>query len=322
MNTGEIGDVMRAIAISEFGATPVRMNLPVPEPGPGEALVKIVAAGLNPVDWKIADGMLKDTVPHSFPLILGLDGAGVVASVGEDARFRVGEQVFGRFFGVPRGLGTYAEYTIAAADDVVARMPEGMLYTLAAAVPTAGMTALAVVEEARIEGGQSVLVVGATGGVGQPVVRLASRRGAMVIATARPDMAQRMRTLGAAETVDHTRGDTAELVRAIRPDGVDAILDMVGDRPAAERLSGLLRPGGVYVSTVWGVDPDALEARGLRGVNISYPPTPELLERVVELLGTGEMLIDVDEEVSLEDAPAALARSRAGRARGKTVIRP
>ncbi|XVQ12548.1 NADP-dependent oxidoreductase [Spirillospora sp. CA-255316] len=313
---------MRAVAISELGATPAPANLPVPAPGPGESLVKVVAAGLNPMDWKIADGALKDSVPYHFPLVLGLDGAGVVDDVGEGAAFRVGEQVFGSFFGVPRGLGTYAEYTIASPDDAVLPMPEGMLYTEAAALPTPGMTAVTIVDAADVEAGRSVLVVGATGGVGQPVVRLASRRGATVIATARPDMAGRMRELGAAETVDHGEAELNGQVREHHPDGVDVIIDMVSDRAAAERLAALLRPGGVYVSTVWALNPDALEAQDIRGVNIDYTPTPELLRRVVELAGKGDLEVGVEEEIPLEEAPAAIARSRTGGSRGKTVIRP
>ncbi|WP_395104389.1 NADP-dependent oxidoreductase [Actinomadura sp. SCN-SB] len=315
---------MRAIAISELGAAPVPMRLPVMEPGPGEALVRLFAAGLNPADWKIADGMLKDSVPYSFPLILGLDGAGVVDATGPGARFPVGEQVFGRFFGVPRGQGTYAEYTIASADDAVVPMPEGMLYTEAAALPTAGMTALTAVEEAGIEKGSDakVLVVGATGGVGQPTVRLAASRGADVLATARPDAAGRMRELGAADVVDYGEGELVELVRAARPDGLDAIIDLVSDRGEVERLAGLLRPGGVYVSTVWAVNPDSLDAQNVRGVNLDYTPTPELLEHVVALVADGAMEITIEAEVSLEEAPAAIARSRSGGARGKTVIRP
>ena len=313
---------MRAVAISELGATPAPMTLPVPEPGPGESRVKIIAAGLNPLDWKIADGVLKDSVAYHFPLVLGVDGAGVVDAVGEDAPFEVGDQVFGTFFGVPRGHGTYAEYTVATPDDAVIPMPEGMLYTEAAALPTPGMTAVTIIDAADVESDRVILVVGATGGVGQPVVRLASRRGATVVASARPDMEDRMRDLGAAAIVDHGEGDLNAQVREHHPDGVDAIIDLVSDRTAAERLAALLRPGGVYVSTVWALNPDALEAQGVRGVNIDYTPTPDLLRRATELAENGDLEVGVEAEIPLEEAPAAIARSRAGGARGKTIIRP
>ncbi|MFA1545193.1 NADP-dependent oxidoreductase [Actinomadura chokoriensis] len=313
---------MRAIAVSEYGATPAPMNLPRPEPGPGEILVRMVAAGLNPVDWKIADGMLKDSVDVPFPLILGQDGAGVVDAVGEGVRrLRQGEQVYGAFLDAARGLGSYAEYAIAREDGPVAKMPEGMIYTQAAAVPTASTTALAVVDEAGVDSGQTVLVVGATGGVGQSVVQLASRAGAKVIATARDDMAGTMRRLGADVTVDHSKGDLNQQVLAVHSGGIDAVLDMVSDTTAAEHIAQLLRPGGKYVSTTWAVNPDAMAARELRGINYQGKPSAALLERVSDLIDAGALQVRVEREVPLAEAADALADNRAGGARGKTVLR-
>jgi NADPH:quinone reductase-like Zn-dependent oxidoreductase len=313
---------MRAIAVSEYGATPAPMNLPRPEPGPGEIVVKMIAAGLNPLDWKIADGMLKDSVDVPFPLILGQDGAGVVDAVGDDVtRLRHGEQVYGSFLGVERGLGSYAEYALARDDGPVARMPEGMIYTQAAAVPTAGVTALAMVDEAGIDTGQTVLVVGATGGVGQCVVQLASRAGARVIATARADMADTMRRLGADETVDHSQGDLNGEVLAVHSDGIDVVVDMVSGTRSTEHIAQLLRPGGTYITTTWSVHPDAMEAKGLRGINFEYEPSAELLDRLSELIDAGALRVRVEREVPLEKAADALADNRAGGARGKTVLR-
>ncbi|WP_067799960.1 NADP-dependent oxidoreductase [Actinomadura formosensis] len=313
---------MRAIAVSEYGATPALMNLPRPEPGPGEIRVKLIAAGLNPLDWKIADGMLKDSLDVPFPLILGQDGAGVVDAVGEGVtRLRPGEQVYGSFFGAERGLGSYAEYAIARDDGPVARMPAGMIYTQAAAVPTASMTALAMVDQARVDTGQTVLVVGATGGVGQGAVQLASRAGAKVIATALDDMAGTMRRLGADETVDHSKGDLNRQVLAVHSDGIDVVLDMVSDTAMAEHIAQMLRPGGTYISTIWAVNPDAMEARGLRGVNFQGTPSSALLERLSALIDASAFRVRVEREVPLAGAAGALAGNRAGGARGKTVLR-
>ncbi|WP_131737184.1 NADP-dependent oxidoreductase [Actinomadura roseirufa] len=313
---------MRAIAVSEYGATPAPTHLPRPRPGPGEILVRLIAAGLNPLDWKVADGLLKDSVDAPFPLILGQDGAGVVEEVGEGVtRLRHGEQVYGSFFGVARGLGSYAEYTLAEDDGPVARMPDGMIYTEAAAVPTACMTALALVERAHVDEGQTVLVVGATGGVGQAVVQLAADTGATVIATAREGMAAQMRRLGAEATVDHSLGDLNGQVLAVHADGIDAVLDMVSDTAGTEEIAQLLRPGGIYASTTWAVNPDAMAARELRGLNFEGEPSAELLERVSDLIDASRLRVVIEREVPLEEAPAALAANRAGGARGKTVIR-
>ncbi|MFG2005629.1 NADP-dependent oxidoreductase [Spirillospora sp. NPDC048911] len=314
---------MRAIAVSEFGATPALMNLPVPEPGPGEVLVKMVAAGLNPVDWKISDGMLKDAVDHAFPLIMGMDGAGVVEATGRgETSFRPGDQVYGQFFMAPRGLGSFAEYAIAAPGAAVAAMPAGMIYSQAAAVPTATMTALNMVEKAGVDEGHTVLVVGATGGVGQSAVQLAADRGAKVIATARGDMAEEMRRLGADEIVDHGRdADVNEQVLRAHSDGLDEIIDLVSDQPAVERLAGLLRPGGTYISSIWSVNPDKMAAQQLRGLNFDNEASPALLAEIASLIDASRLRVMVHDEVSMEDAPAAIARGRAGGSHGKTVIR-
>ncbi|WP_030165391.1 NADP-dependent oxidoreductase [Spirillospora albida] len=313
---------MRAIAIAEYGATPALVDVPRPEPGPGEILVKLIAAGLNPIDWKIAEGRLKDAVDASFPLILGQDGAGVVAQTGPGVTGpRIGEQVYGAFQGVARGLGSYAEYTVAAADGPFAPMPAGLLYTEAAAVPTAGMTALTLVEDAGCGPGRTVLIVGATGGVGQCAVQLAAGAGARVIATARPDMADELRRLGADEIVDHGVGPLNRRVVAAHPDGVDIVLDMVSDRQGTERLAQLVRPGGVYLSTTWSVNPDAMAARQIRGGNPEVRPSAELLGRLTALIDAGGLEVRIERTVPLADAPAALLDNRAGGARGKTVIR-
>ncbi|MEU5991834.1 NADP-dependent oxidoreductase [Spirillospora sp. NPDC047418] len=313
---------MRAIAVSEYGATPAPTHLPRPEPGPGEILVKMIAAGLNPMDWKIADGLLKDSVDATFPLILGQDGAGVVEAVGDGVtRLRHGEQVYGTFGAPEQGRGSYAEYAIARDDGPVAKMPEGMIYTQAAAVPTASMSALAMVEQARVDTGHTVLVVGATGGTGQGAVQLAALAGAKVIATARDDMAGTMRRLGADETVDHSKGDLNGQVLAVHSDGIDAVLDMASDTGAVEHLAQLLRPGGTYVSTLWSVNPDAMAARELRGINLEAEPSAALLDRLSGLIDAGELRVRVEREVPFAEAAGALADNRAGGARGKTVIR-
>src|SRR5690606_25884057 len=162
----------------------------------------------------------------------------VVDEVGEGVtRLRHGEQVYGVFSHPERGLGSYAEYAIARDDGPVAKMPDGMIYTQAAAVPTASATALALVDEARVDTGQTVLV-------GQSARALACRGGAKVIATARDDMAGTMRLLGADETVDHSRGDLNGQVLAVHSEGIDAVLVMVSDATAAEHIAQLLRPGG------------------------------------------------------------------------------
>ncbi|WP_242900910.1 NADP-dependent oxidoreductase [Actinomadura terrae] len=314
---------MRAIAVPEYGATPEMTRVPRPEPGPGELLVKLIAAGVNTLDWRIAEGALKDSVDAAFPLVLGRDGAGVVEDVGPGVtRLRHGEQVYGCLSAVARGLGTYAEYAVVDQHGPVGRIPDGLVYTDAAAVPTACMTALELVEAAEVAAGQVVLVVGATGGVGRAVVQLAAASGARVIATARRALAEEIRGLGAAATVDPSAGVLNDQVFAAHPGGLDAIIDLASDAARTEALAQLLRPGGTYACTTWAVNPDAMAARRIRGINLDGTPTGALLERVSALLDSGGLRVAVEREVPLDAAPGALADDRAGPARpGATVIR-
>jgi NADPH:quinone reductase-like Zn-dependent oxidoreductase len=312
---------VRAVVIPGFGVDPEVVDLPVPEPGPGDVLVRVHAAGMNPFDWKVIDGALKGVVEHKFPVVMGSDGAGVVEAVGAEVTlFRPGDRVYGQFMKVALGVGSYAEHTVAPAEGKLALIPDGLSFTVAAALPTASVTAYQAIQEARLEPGSTILVNGASGGVGQSAVQFAADLGARVIATSPPDLADHLRALGAAEVVDFTRGPTAGQVLATHPDGIDALLDLVSKPGEAESLVDLLRPGGVAISTNGALDPDAMAARELRGVNFSSNATPEALEQIAELAAGGRFRVTIDAEVPLEDAPAAVARARAGHARGKTVI--
>ncbi|AIA04596.1 NADP-dependent oxidoreductase [Streptomyces noursei] len=311
---------MRAVAVNAFGADPQLMELPQPEPGPGEVLVRLAAAGLNPVDWKLADGMFGEAVHAKFPLVLGADGAGEVVAVGSGVRrFTVGDPVFGQFQRPDRGGGSYAEFAVAD-EGAIALAARSVTYATSAAVPTAGMTAYNLVEETRIGEGRQVLIVGATGGVGTFVTQIAAGRGAEVIATARPAKAELMRTLGAAETVDHTAGPIADQVLASRPDGVDVLIDMTSDATGFVELTRTVRDGGVAVSLIGSADADVLTEHNLRGFNFVNRPSPQLLEILAGHLDAGRLTVLVGLEVPLEEAPEALAASRTGRAQGKTVL--
>jgi NADPH:quinone reductase-like Zn-dependent oxidoreductase len=315
--------VMRAVVVEEFRAEPELVELRIPEPGPGEMLVRIHAAGLNPFDWKVADGALDGVVDHAFPLVLGSDGAGVVEQVGPDvADFRPGDRVFGQFMRLPHGQGSYADYALVAVDDKVAAIPETLAFNLAAALPTASLTAYQAIQAARLEPGQTILVNGASGGVGQSAVQFAANAGAHVLATAPPELGEHLRALGAAEVIDFTVAPTSEQVLVAHPGGVDAVLDLVTTAEGANPMGDLLRPGGVLVSTNGAAHPDALAGRGLRGVDLYNRPTREDLEVVAGLADAGKLQVTIEAEVALADAPAAVARARSRHAAGKTVILP
>ncbi|MEH0580407.1 NADP-dependent oxidoreductase [Streptomyces sp. B21-108] len=314
---------MKAVVVTDFAALPEIVDLPTPEPGAGEVLVRIHAAGVNPFDWKVTDGALKGSVVHEFPLVMGSDGAGVVERTGPGVtRFRPGDRVYGQFMRVSQGQGSYAEYTLAEQDAKIAFMPEALSFRLAAALPTATVTAYQAVQAARIADGHTLLINGG-GGVGQSAIQFAARAGARVLATGTAGLADHLRDLGAHTVIDYTRAPTHEQVAATYPEGIDAVLDLV--TPAGGDISpmtGLLRPGSILVSTNYATDPDALAARGILGVNLGSRPSAETLTILAELAATGELRIRIDAEVQLADAPAVIARVRAGHVTGKTVIVP
>jgi NADPH:quinone reductase-like Zn-dependent oxidoreductase len=311
---------MRAIAEETFGGPIALMNLPTPEIGAGEVLIRVRAAGVNPFDWKVADGELKDQMKHRFPLILGFDAAGVIERVGADVTaLAEGDEVYGYLFKPVIGDGAYTEY-VAAPATIVARKPVTVGFAEAAALPTPGLAAMDLVDAADIREGETILIVGATGGVGSYATQLAARRGARVIATARRTNESLVRELGAAETIDHTTEDLVDTVRMAHPDGIEAVIDMVSDRETLGRVSTIVNEGGRLASSVYAVDVDELAKRGIVGTNVSMQPGARRLGELSRMVDAGELAVRLDRTFPLESAPEALEQRRIGHVRGKIVL--
>jgi NADPH:quinone reductase len=311
---------MRAIAVRTSGDTPELMDLPVPSPGSGEILVELTAAALNPMDAGIAAGFFNDRMTPDYPMIVGVDGAGVVTRTGDGAnRFAEGDVVHGQFFRAPLGHGTFADYSVVTEfpnNGALQRVPDGIPADVAAALPTAGMTAMGAIDTIAPRAGQTVLIVGATGGVGVFAVQLATALGAEVIATARPDADQWLRRLGAARTVDYTTGDIADQVGR-----VDAVLDLMRDEQRFRGYAALVRDGGSAVSATFTAPPDLLASRRITVTNFGMRDKPDLLERVTGYVVKGQVTVPIQAAIALEDVPDALRRVTGGGARGKTSIR-
>ncbi len=312
---------MRAITVTEYGATPAIAEMPTPEPGSGQVLIKLRAAGMNPMDRTLASGAWRP-MPATFPMVLGADFAGVVEQLGGGAsRFSVGDDLFGQLLIAPLGsAGTYAEYVAVTEDAPLARVPVGLDDVVAAALPTAGGSGLALVDLLKPLTDKMVLIVGAGGGVGSFATQFAASAGGRVIANVRDDDAERMRAYGATETIDHTAVSLPDAVRREHPDGIDALLDLVSDATGFAALASLVRPGGSAVTTQYVADEQALRAAGVTGVNFALPMSSELLERVAEAVADGRIVAPPITRISLEDAPAALNPAPARPASGKTVI--
>ncbi|TQM29948.1 NADP-dependent oxidoreductase [Nocardia bhagyanarayanae] len=309
---------MRAIVVRKFGEPVELAEMPVPEPGAQAVKVQLDAAGVNPFDLKMANGILEGRMPHDFPAILGVDGAGSIASVGPGVtKFTIGDRVVGKFLVPPAGHGSFAEYSVLPEDATLVPIPEPVTTMAAAALPTAGVTAQDLVDAAQIRPGQKVLIVGATGGVGSFLVQLANIAGAHVIATARGDTADQMTRLGAAETVDYTRASVADSVRSTEPDGIDVLFDLVSPPEALAPLTELVRAGGAVYTTVFAADEAALRERGLRGGNFESKGRAPELTRLLARVAAGDVVVPIDATVPLEEASTVLGATGA---RGKTVL--
>jgi NADPH:quinone reductase len=310
---------LRAITVSEYGATPAIVEMPTPEPGHGQVLLKLRAAGMNPMDRTLASGDWRP-MPATFPMVLGADCAGAVEKLGEGAsKFSVGDDLFGQLLIAPLGsAGTYAEYVAVTEDAPLAGVPAGLDDVVAASLPTAGGAGLALVDSVEPLTDKTVLIVGAGGGVGSFATQFAVNAGGNVIANVRVADADRMRAYGATETIDDTGVALPDAVRQAHPDGIDVLLDLVEDAAGFAALAALVRPGGTAVTTQYVADEEALRAKGVTGINFALASSSELFERVADAVVDGSIVTPPITRISLEEVPAALSSGQ--RVSGKTVI--
>ena len=290
------------------------VEAPRPEPGPTEVLVRVAAAGVNPVDWKTRTrgGFLGQP-----PFTVGWDVAGVVQEVGRGVtRFAPGDRVFGmpRF---PHEAAAYAEY-LTSPSRQLARIPERLDDVEGAALPLAGLTAWqALVETAGVQPGQRVLVLAAAGGVGHLAVQIAKARGAYVIGTARAAKHPFLAELGADEAVDYTTEAVEERIR-----DVDVVLDLVGGDSSRGALE-TLRDGGLFVAVPSSAGVEALRALAgdrVRVTGILVEPDRTGLEALAGLVEKGELRVYIEETFPLEQAARAHELGETGRTQGKLVL--
>jgi NADPH:quinone reductase-like Zn-dependent oxidoreductase len=304
---------MRAIAIDDFGAPPTLHELPVPEPGSGEVLIQVQTSSVNGFDLFVANGMIKGLMEHQFPLVLGRDFAGTVVATGPDtSRFTVGDVVFGVVFKPVLHDGAFSEFVTMPEQFGVTPVPEGLDIASAGVLGLAGVAALMSVEAVAPTAGEHVLISGATGGVGAYAIQLAVACGADVIATARPGReADFVRGLGATSTVDYGDGegaDVLEAVRAIQPDGVQAVIHLAGD---GHSLADALVPGGRIASTLL-VSPEAFAGRNVQATGIVASFEPTRLAHLANEVTAGRLRTTIERSYHLEEVPQALAAFAAG----------
>lgn len=305
---------MQAITINEDGAPPALSDLPSPAPGRGEVLVRVRASSVNPIDGAIAGGMLKEMAEHEYPITLGRDFAGTVVALGDGVEsVTAGDEVLGVVpaMAPPVHAGTWAEQTAVPETNLVER-PESLDVAVAGAAGLAPITALAAVDAIRPQPGDTVLVVGAMGGVGTVAVQLLRDAGAIVVAPALPEDEDYLRDLGVTELVPR-EGDVAAEVRERYADGVDALIDLVSFAPGA--YDAALKDGARVASTL------GAAGEGPGRTNVQSSPSPETLGRIAGLLAEGSMKLPITATYELADAPAALGDLGTKHTRGKLAVR-
>ncbi len=305
---------MRAITFASYGGPDVLELTDVPDPvvGPDSVLVRVRAASVNPVDFKVREGYLQGAFPSRLPIISGWDVAGVVEAVGPAVtEWAVGDEVVGYVRKDWIELGTYAEL-VAVAPRHLARKPASASFAQAASLPLAGLTALQAIERVSVGQGDVVLVHAAAGGVGVFAVQLAAARGAQVIGTASERNHEFVRSLGA-QPVAYGEG-LVERVRALAPGGVDAALDFIGG-DALDASAALVKDPSRIVSVV-----DGVRVKELGGRYVFVRPDTEGLQTLSEMVDAGALHIEVHQTFPLAEAAAAQQLVEDGHVRGKVAI--
>lgn len=323
---------MFAMIIEETGGPEVFQyaDIDTPQPGPGQVLIEVACAGVNPADWKNRQGHLAQFRPYVFPYIIGFDAAGVVAAVGEGVTgLRVGDRVFSPTNHGQGGQGSYAQYTLA---DIgrVARIPAGLDFAQAAALPVASLTAWqGLFDRGGLQAGQCALIHGGSGGLGSFAVQFARWSGARVAATCSSANVGYLRDLGVERVIDYRREDIAVAVSEWAPQGLDYLMDAVG----ASTLPGgldLVRAGGTFVSIPTLVDdgdiPAAATAAAEKGVTRVFSTMDDsdctaTLEKIAGLLVRGDIALPPVREFDLREVAEVHRALEQGHNRGKMVLR-
>lgn len=306
---------MKTVRIHEYGNADVLHieEIPVPQIASDELLIKIHAASVNPVDWMVREGYLKDMHLHKLPLTLGQDFSGTVEKVGNSVTgFKVGDDVFGRP-SLERD-GSYAEFIEVKATEV-ALMPKTITYDEAATLPVAGTTAWeTLINLAKIKKGQRVLILGSSGGVGSLAIQIARNKECYVIGTTSNANLDFVKSLGADEVIDYKSQDFSQLLSDI-----DVVLDTVGGENQ-EKAFKVMKRGGVLVSTVNKPDQKMADQYGVRCENVSVGPNAHILNELRTLVEMGQIHPVIDKVYRLEDAKQAQNYSQSGKVRGKIVL--
>jgi NADPH:quinone reductase-like Zn-dependent oxidoreductase len=305
---------MKAVIVHEYGGPEVLKfeDVPRPEPKENQVLVKVIAAGVNPVDAMIRSGKYAKFFGTTLPLIPGYDIAGIVEKTGAKVtKLKVGDSVYA----YPMWGGGYAEYDVVDEGEVALK-PKSITYVEAAGVPLAALTAWqALIDVAKIDKGQTVLIHGGSGGVGSFAIQIAKARGAKVIATASTPNQDLLKQLGADVAIDYTKQKFEDVAK-----DVDVVLDSVGKDTLA-RSYGVLKKGGFVATLVAEPDKAELDKHGIRGASISVKPNADELVEIARLIDEKKIKPIVSQVFPLTDAVKAQEHAATHHTRGKLIIK-
>jgi NADPH:quinone reductase-like Zn-dependent oxidoreductase len=300
----------QAIRFHEYGGSDKLVLETVPRPTlkADEVLIKVHFAGVNPIDWKIRSGSLKDFMPVSLPCIPGIEASGVIAEVGPEARnLKIGQAVFGIV------SGAYAQYAVAKAGDIVPK-PDSVGFEEAAAVSVGALTAWQAVEEAGVAKGHSVAILGGAGGVGLFAVQFSRMKGAAVVGTASGNNLTYVRAIGAERAVDYRNASWESEIK-----NADIVIDTVGGQ-ALESAYGLLKPGGTLVTIAGRVSEEKAKERGIKAM-VSGRGSTALLKEIAALLAKRGIRSEAGRIFTLNKAKDAQDQSQTGHGRGRILLK-
>jgi NADPH:quinone reductase-like Zn-dependent oxidoreductase len=306
---------MKAIVIHEYGGPEVlkyETAAPVPEPKENQVLVKVIAAGVNPVDAAIPSGKYAKMFGITLPVVPGYDIAGTVAKIGAKVtRFNVGDAVYA----YPMWGGGYAEYDVVDEAETALK-PKSISFVDAAGVPLAALTAWqALIDNCKIDKGQTVLIHGGSGGVGSLAVQIAKTRGAKVIASASTPNQDLLKELGADVAIDYTKQKFEDVAH-----DVDVVLDCVG-KDTLQRSYGVVKKGGIIATIAGRLDQAELDKHGIRGAQIGVRPNGQELTEIARLIDEKKIKPLTGAVMSLTDAAKAQAQAATRHNRGKIVLK-
>jgi NADPH:quinone reductase-like Zn-dependent oxidoreductase len=308
---------MKAAQLIEYGdkdALKVISDIQKPIVKPGQVLLEVYAASVNPFDWKVRDGSYKDYFPVNFPATLGGDISGVITELGEGVSdFEVGQKVYGQANAIS-GQGSFAEYA-PVSDDKIAAKPSSIDFNQAASLPLVSVSAYqAIHEHIKLSSSQKILVIGGGGGIGSMAVQLAKNVGAYVAATASSADADYVRELGADIFINYENEDFNKKLS-----GYDAVFDTVGGDNTTKAYE-VLRPGGILVSMVSQPDEELTKKHNVTFISEQTNVTKEVLQEIAKLIDEGSLKFRLDKVFELDEAAEALEYQKTAHPKGKVVI--